>query len=214
MIAVRKWTLGHPKTPLAAVTYGVSFATCRTESGPATGLCGGRSVVSARLVGTSSAFVLLLAGACSVGQQDPRETSAPTSSPSSASPTLSPEDQAIAAYEGMWDVAVDASRDASDDHPELEKYASGDAAELMRQGLRGVEKPLSGEPKHHLEVLSTEPSGDPTSVELRDCQDGSYWIPEGESPSQEKDIRVDATVTRDALSWRVTEVRIWGPQTC
>ncbi|GAA4898357.1 hypothetical protein [Streptomonospora salina] len=110
----------------------------------------------------------------------------------------------------MWEVAVEASREANADPPRLERYAAGDAAELMRQGLEGIDTPLEGEPRHDIEVLSAEED----VVEIRDCQDGSRWVAEGEPPSGEKNIRIDATITRDALSWQVTDMRNWGPDTC
>ncbi|PSK96172.1 hypothetical protein CLV63_11254 [Murinocardiopsis flavida] len=163
---------------------------------------------------SAAGFLLAAAVACtSNAEPDPPATSPPVST-AQPSPSPSAGNGAIAAYEGMWDAVVDASRDASSDHPELDKYATGDAAALMRQGMESVESSHVGKPSHDLTVKSAKPNANPSRVELRDCQDGSEWRPKGDPPSDQKDIRVDATVVKDALSWKVSALRIWGPGTC
>ncbi|MUL41587.1 hypothetical protein FZ103_10435 [Streptomonospora sp. PA3] len=158
----------------------------------------------------AGACALLLVAACSSPSAHAPSSPTPSAPQGAPSASSSPEEEALAAYRAMWDVVVEASHEAETDPAELEKYAAGDAAELMRQGLEGIERPLQGAPTHDIEVLSAEP----TAVEIRDCQDGSQWVEEGSPPSDEKNIRIDATITRDALSWQVTDMRNWGPETC
>ncbi|MBB4934412.1 hypothetical protein F4561_005232 [Lipingzhangella halophila] len=156
----------------------------------------------------SVALLVFLVSSCSSETSEPSTPEDPPTA--SATESDDPAAEAITAYEHMWDVVVEASRDASPDHSDLDQYASGQAAALMRQGMEGVEEPLVGEPVHDIEVRSSDSS----EVEIRDCMDASEWVEEGEPPSDDVDIRVDATISKDALNWLVTDTRIWEPGTC
>lgn len=168
-----------------------------------------------RLSAVSAALAVLLIACASPGE-GARPTPSPTPS-STLKETIGPEEQAIAAYEGLWDTIVEASREPSADHPDLDRYAAGEAAEVARLGLRGVVdggQPFQGDVVHDIEVLSADSDTEPKRIELRDCMDGADWKVAEEIESADTNIRVDATVERDALTWQVVRMRIWEPETC
>ncbi|WP_159944000.1 MULTISPECIES: hypothetical protein [unclassified Nocardiopsis] len=165
---------------------------------------------------------VLLVGALVVGctpsesEPDPRPSAPPE--PTEQAP---PEDLALEAYTSMWDVLVEEARKPEPDYSQLELYASGDALALVEHGLvaEGDEGVIArGEPTFSPEVVSAED----THVEIEDCMDSTSWLREdaesGElvEPSPETPVlrRVDAGVSFDGLSWRVSDLRIWEIGSC
>jgi hypothetical protein len=153
------------------------------------------------------------------------ERSAPPPEPSATleetEEAPSPEEAALLAYESMWDVIVEESHDSNPDYSELEQYAQGDALELVEHGV-GAEAEegvvAQGEPAFSPDVVLVED----THVEIEDCMDSTAWlradIESGElvEPSPEEPIfrQVDAGVSFDGLTWRVSELRIWEIGSC
>ncbi|KOX23889.1 hypothetical protein ADL05_01805 [Nocardiopsis sp. NRRL B-16309] len=121
----------------------------------------------------------------------------------------------------MWGVLVEESRNSHPDYSELEQYAQGDALELVEHGV-GAEAEegvvAQGEPVFSPDVVSAED----TRVEIEDCMDSTGWlrvdIESGElvEPSPEEPIfrQIDAGVSFDGLTWRVSELRIWEIGSC
>lgn len=173
-----------------------------------------------RLHAAGVAMVGVLIAGCS--GEEGGATPAPEPSVTSSSPSPSVEDTALGVYERMWEVVVEASHAGDPDPPELETYASGDALALMKQTLEGAaedQADVGGEPELDPEVVEVSPDANPNSVTILDCADGSDWVErdasgtvDGEGPSGSRQI--DAVVTNEGLSWRVSELRIWEPGTC
>ena len=67
------------------------------------------------------------------GAVEPAEESSPSEAPAS------PEDEALDAYDSMWEVVVEASHEGELDPPDLERYATGDALASCR-GPSGAAK--------------------------------------------------------------------------
>lgn len=170
-----------------------------------------------RVAGALLVAVAAASTACTAEDQPapaPEEPSAPPS------PKDAAEQSALEAYEGMWDVVVEASHEGDPDPDDLENYATGDALALMRQTLESAaeeEDGFQGEPVLNPEVVELEPSGEPESAELLDCVEGDEWTGTESSPESD-DLggtrQVDATVEGDELSWRVSELRIWEQGSC
>lgn len=168
---------------------------------------------------------VIVLGVCLVGctpSESEPEPSPSESSTSSPSPEPTAEEAALQAYESMWDVVVEASHAGESNPSELELYASNEALALMRQTLEGAaedEADVRGEPVLHPEVVEVSPEDAPDTVTLLDCLDGSEWVEQDGAESEEGEAssgnrQVDATVSSDGLSWRVSELRIWEPGTC
>lgn len=172
-----------------------------------------------RLHAAEVALVGVLIAGCS-GEEG--GTTAPPAEPSGTPSSPTAEDMALEAYEQMWGVVVEASHEGEADPPDLEVYASGDALALMRQTLEGAvedQAEVTGEPVLDPEVVGVSPEADPNSVTILDCADGSDWMEEAETGTEDAEDpsgsrQIDATVNHDGLSWRVSELRIWEPGTC
>lgn len=166
-----------------------------------------------RVAGVLLVVMTATSTACTSGEESTPEPEEPPSPPA---PEEAAEDSALEAYEGMWDVVVEASHEGDPDPADLENYASGEALALMRQTLEGVAEDgaqAQGEPALSPEVLETAPEGEPTSAEVLDCMDGTEWV-EDEETEESGHRQVDATVETDGLSWRVSELRIWEQGSC
>ncbi|MFY7065718.1 hypothetical protein ACOQFV_07640 [Nocardiopsis changdeensis] len=127
------------------------------------------------------------------------------------------EEQAVTAYRDFWDALVVASAEMDPDHPDLTEHATGQALELARHGVQGVAdagKGMEGAPELHPVVVSASPEDEPTVVEIEDCQGGGDWTVIGADEPESDNVLVTATVTRDVFDWWVTEMRIWGEDTC
>ncbi|MEV2274560.1 hypothetical protein AB0I72_03145 [Nocardiopsis sp. NPDC049922] len=123
----------------------------------------------------------------------------------------------MAVYLRFWGAIVLASEEMDPDHPELAEHATGQALELAQQGVQGVADAgygMEGEPVPAPEVISAEPTDDPTTVVIRDCQGAGDWRAVGESEPRSDNVRIDAKVTRDVFSWWVTEMQVWGDDSC
>ncbi|MEU1896880.1 hypothetical protein ABZ512_00790 [Nocardiopsis dassonvillei] len=132
-------------------------------------------------------------------------------------PEKTPEEEAVDTYLRFWDAIVLASAEMDPDHPDLEKYAADQALELAQQGVRGVAEAgygMEGEPVPAPEVVSAEPTDEPRSIVIRDCQGAGDWKVVGEAEPRSDNVRVDARVNRDVFSWRVVQLQVWGDDSC
>ncbi|MBE2997186.1 hypothetical protein IDM40_00505 [Nocardiopsis sp. HNM0947] len=162
-------------------------------------------------------LAMMAAGTACTAEEEPAPAPEEPSEP--PSPEEAAEQSALEAYEGMWEIVVEASHDGNPDPDELENYASGDALALMRHGLESAEDDgaFEGEPDLNPEVVEREPQENPETVELIDCADGAEWTGSESSPSDDASAgtrQIDATVTDDGLAWRVSELRIWEQGSC
>ncbi|MFE6447466.1 hypothetical protein [Nocardiopsis dassonvillei] len=132
-------------------------------------------------------------------------------------PEKTPEEEAVDTYLRFWDAIVLASAEMDPDHPDLEKYAVDQALELAQQGVRGVAEAgygMEGGPVPAPEVVSAEPTDEPRSIVIRDCQGAGDWKVVGEAEPRSDNVRVDARVNRDVFSWRVVQLQVWGDDSC
>jgi hypothetical protein len=147
--------------------------------------------------------------------------SPPAATPSS-DPQAAPQQQAIDAYVGMQRAYEDAVGTGDPDHPDLARYAAGEALQRLRdgitsirdQGLRG-----RGEASFQPVVESLDPPGAPTRITVRDCLDTGgteLYDPSGQPYQDEPGgLRlVIATVELVDGVWKVTGVGIHQVGTC
>lgn len=134
----------------------------------------------------------------------------------SAPARASVEDRAVDAYLGMMRALVDASLQGDDDHPDLERFASGQALWLTRDMLVRHDSAATGEPVLTPEVTETDLQGDPPTVVVEDCVDETAWVMEGYDPQgEEQSTRLFvATVTEQAGEWKVDELWLGDIDAC
>ena len=177
----------------------------------------------------TTTLTLMLSG-CGQNRPDastpaPEPTGTPASPPAatpSLDPQAAPQQQAVDAYVGMQRAFQEAVKTADPDHPDLARYAAGEAFQRLRngvasirdQGLRG-----RGEASFQPVVESLDPPAAPTRITLRDCLDTSQtelYDPSGQ-PYQDQPggLRlVIATVEIVNGAWKVTSVAIHQVGTC
>ncbi|MFF8764943.1 hypothetical protein ACF07Q_10545 [Nocardiopsis dassonvillei] len=162
--------------------------------------------------------VLLLTGCTAEADEAVKPVVQSSAIPSETeAPEKTPEEEAVDTYLRFWDAIVLASAEMDPDHPDLEKYAVDQALELAQQGVRGVAEAgygMEGEPVPAPEVVSAEPTDEPRSIVIRDCQGAGDWKVVGEAEPRSDNVRVDARVNRDVFSWRVVQLQVWGDDSC
>lgn len=173
---------------------------------------------------------LVLAVGCQRSDADPTtEVGAgpPTLVTSSPMPSLDPataaEAAALEAYRGMWAAFAAASRDADPEHPDLPRYAAGDALAILVSGLEANRREGlvsdGGEVVLHPEVVELEPADAPATVTISDCADTSETRrvrPSGppftDSPGGWR--QVNATVEPVQGVWKVTSFAVQEVGSC
>jgi hypothetical protein len=174
--------------------------------------------------------VLVLSGC---GQEDPPDATRPAPGPTgppaspptttpSPDPQADPQQQAIDAYVGMQRTFQEAVKTADPDHPDLARYAAGEALQRLRDGIASIrDRGLRGRGEATFQpmVESLNPPGAPTRITVRDCLDTSQtelYDPSGQ-PYQDQPggLRlVIATVELVNGAWKVTSVGIHQVGTC
>ena len=184
----------------------------------------GVSRQSRSLAAFAAAFVFALAlagcdGATPSGGNSPAPSlSAP---PQSARGTA--EQQALAAYQGMWQAYAKAGLTANPDDPDLDRYAADNALANLQKGLRGYRdkgQVIKGDLVTNPQVSDASPDADPTSVTVTDCVDDTKFLVykragglADDAPGGRRFTR--ATVTKvGADGWKVTSFGVQAVNTC
>lgn len=127
-------------------------------------------------------------------------------------PEPSPEDLALDAYLGMMGALVDGASQGATEHPDLERFATGQALELANDMLTGAR--TTGEPVLDPRIAAADLAADPPSIRIEDCVDDSRWLVEGGTAGDEAATRlVEATATRQGDAWKIEELWLedYGP---
>ncbi|MFG3642497.1 hypothetical protein ACGF3C_19760 [Micromonospora sp. NPDC047762] len=163
---------------------------------------------------------------CTRGDGDKSGSPTPTSGDHSTSPAepVTPENLALGAYRGMWAAYDDAGLTSNPDHPELAKFATGDALKVLRSGLQSDRRDGlvgRGEVVVNPSIQSLTPAAAPTQAKVRDCADTSGAVrvratPNGtpftDSPGGRR--LVNATVSVVGENWKVTSFGVQGVGSC
>ncbi|ROO62976.1 hypothetical protein EDC02_4985 [Micromonospora sp. Llam0] len=175
-----------------------------------------------RWVAGLGVLLLGLAG-CDSSVPTGQGSSAPSLSAPAQSTRGSAEQQALAAYEGMWQAYAAAGLTADPDEPDLARYASGQALTTLRDGLaqyREDDQFLKGDLVTHPQVTDASPDPDPTSVTVTDCLDDTKFLVYKRSGELVDDAPggrryTKATVTNlGAEGWKVTSFGVQAVNTC
>jgi hypothetical protein len=176
------------------------------------------------LVGLVATSVLLGAG-CNSDKPESTSTTQPPAPPSAA-PSLAPsaaaEQEALAAYRGMWSAFVEAAKTSDAEDPVLREYASDQALSLIASGLlsdRDQGKVTKGDLVLNPRVTKAKPMQAPTEVTVLDCVDSTKWLvyrTSGELWDNEPGgkHRTTATVKHSDGTWKVNSFILEESGTC
>src|SRR5262245_53824318 len=129
---------------------------------------------------------------------------------------------ALAVYTGMWRTWVLAARTSDSTHPELSRYARGEALRKLAVALgynhdRGWVS--RGEPVLQPRIEGISQSGKSKTVWISDCVDTSNWRTEtttgeaaGDDVGGRRAVRAEARFDYDG--WRVDDFNLWGVDSC
>jgi hypothetical protein len=189
---------------------------------------GGRHAARAAAV----AIATLALTACGADASSPApataQPAAPTPTPavptSPASPADVAREQAIAAYQGMWQDFTDAATTSDWQSPKLAQNATGDALSTLSRGLyadhyNGLVS--RGRPVNNPQVSSVDPGDSPTTVVISDCGDSTNWTkhradngqPADDGPGGRRQINAIVKKAVDG-SWKVTDFGVQAVGTC
>lgn len=146
-------------------------------------------------------------------EPDTSATNPPGHGLESEDPIPTSVEEAVDTYLALWEEIVVASAEMDPHHPGLEQHAIGQALELARLGVEGVAEEgdgMTGSPEPRPEVVSVSTS----RVEIEDCQGAGDWTVVGAEEPEADNVLINATVTKDVFDWWVTEMRIWGEESC
>jgi hypothetical protein len=134
---------------------------------------------------------------------------------------MGPEQESLTAYRGMWAAFVEAAKTSDPDTPDLRKYASDDALNLIVGALytnRDKKKVILGELKIDPKVTALTPPDQPTEASVVDCVNDEKWLQHkalgglvNNTPGGKH--RTTATVKRTPEGWKVSRFVI-GDESC
>ena len=178
-------------------------------------------------LGTTAAAMCLALTACGPGSPDrqqsqaPRATATTTRSATSTSPA-DPAEGALSAYRSMWKAFIAASDVADPAHPDLGRYADGDALKILVNGVKDLQsKGLvnQGDVVLTPSVTATSVSVKPAQVQIVDCVDtaGTHLVKKdgsayNDSPGGRRSAQIKVTET--ATGWKVTSFALFAVGTC
>jgi hypothetical protein len=149
-------------------------------------------------------------------------TSATSPPTAAATPTGTPQQQAVDTYLGMQHAFTKAGEVADPSYPDLPKYASGPALQLLTTGLTSMRTKglrARGQTIYHPKVESIEPASAPTRARVRDCIDTSNAVAYKANGDPYKDTPgglrlVIADLTRTGHAWKVTGLGVHEVGSC
>ena len=179
---------------------------------------------SAILVGLilCAAVALLACGSGSSAAAVPTTTGPARPSPTTTQAPADIAQKVIADYRGMWADLVSAARTSDYQSARLPQHASGDALNLLVQGLaKDQELGIVTRGKLVLQphITSLTPAGNPTKATVTDCFDNTHWIEYKTSGGLEKNApggrrSTTADLVRMGRTWKVTQLTIRATGTC
>ncbi|WP_162561558.1 hypothetical protein [Salinispora mooreana] len=156
---------------------------------------------------------LLVGAGCSGESGSDAEAPSATAPASPSSTLVAAEQDAITAYNALWQSMAKAGEIPDPDAPELRQYASGDALTRVVRALvtyRETGVVTRGRPVNDPSVVSATA----TEVKLADCGDSTNWTTHTKSSGEpiEEDPRgrrrITATVNLAENAWEVTSFHL------
>ncbi len=170
-----------------------------------------------------SVTAMLILSSCTSGtssELSPSPTlSTATSPPSSA--TIARQ-EALAAYQGMWQDMVAAARTADYKSPLLAQHAAKAALSILVRGLYTDKRMgivVKGQPVTNARVVGLSPSADPTKASIVDCFDDRHWLNYKVTGGLQNNVpgglhHTTATVSDINGVWKVTQLHVEATGTC
>lgn len=129
---------------------------------------------------------------------------------------------ALAAYRAMWSDMVIASRTSDYQSPLLPQHATGQALNLLIQGLAENQAHAivaRGQPVLNPQVTSLSPPHIPTQAIISDCFDDAHWLEYKDSGGLLNNVpggkRATTAVVVDTDGvWKVTQLVVQSTGTC
>lgn len=184
-----------------------------------------------RRVWIAVCLVLSLPSGCTAADTNapsvPRGSSSATTETAHSSPVLGVDkakQDALAAYQAMWQDFVAAGSTSDWQSPELGRHATGIALQNMSRGLyadhqNGVV--TKGAPVLQPEVSSVEPATDPTKVVITDCGDSTNFLKYSKGTGQRVDDEPGGRQLINAIvelqsdgSWKVSDYGVHEVGSC
>ena len=172
---------------------------------------------------TAYGAITLATASCTTSAPTSEGPTTPSLSAPPASTRGSAEQQALAAYHGMWQAYANAGLTADAEDPDLARYAAGNALRTLRNGLAAYRvkgQVLKGDLVTAPRVSGASPSAAPTSVTITDCVDDSKFLVYMRSGGLVNDTpggprSTTATVSElDAGGWKVSSFGVQAVNTC
>lgn len=167
---------------------------------------------------------MLLTAACDSGESGGSATTTGAATPSTSSAGPSGEEQdALAAYVGMWQAMAKAGEVPDPDAPELRQYAAERALARIVDVLftyRETGVVTRGAPVMSARVTGGSPADAPTEVTLADCADSTNWTKHRKTTGEliEDDPRgrrnITAVVKPVDGSWKVVSFDVGDIGSC
>jgi endonuclease YncB( thermonuclease family) len=187
-----------------------------------------RGTVRPWLAVAAGVLAVVLVGCSS---EDDAEPSAPSKGvpslhaprASTGDPVVEAEHAALEAYRGMWEAFSMASQVADPEHPDLARYAAGDALEVLVAGLEANRREGlvsdGGEVALYPEVVEVEPADAPAEVRIADCADTSETRrirpsgpPFSDSPGGWRQVTAAVQLVDEV--WKVTDFAVQEVGSC
>lgn len=151
------------------------------------------------------------------------EHAPPTATTPAADPAAAARQEAVTAYEGMWNDLANAAQTANWRDPGLTVHATDSALSMMVNLLKEDDKDgaiLKGKPVMNPKVTSAEPTSSPTVVRLSDCLNSQNWLLYRKSTGALWDDKpggkraVNAEVVQSRGAWKVVTFDAAALGTC
>jgi len=169
------------------------------------------------------------AAACSSGTTSERQPFTPTTQPTQPrESTPAPgkgrsQNDALAAYQGMWQDFAAAGETSDWQSPQLGQHATGVALTNLSRGLyadhyNGLV--TKGAPVLAPHVTAADEAGSPSKVTITDCGDSTHWLKYRADNGQLSDTAggrrlINAIVEQQSDgSWKVTDFAVHDIGTC
>ncbi len=183
---------------------------------------------SRRLAAAAVAASCLLLTSCGSSTKPTASADSAAPAPSSASPSPNATDTAkvklLTAYQGFWNIQVQAYTTGSLDGLPVNTYALGPAFYDIEQTLQYYNSQnlvMRGRPKLSPEVVAISLAKEPFSATISDCIDTTNFLPYDKSTGKPAKLTDNVfrhpwtfTASFDNVQWRITDAKIDRNKTC
>jgi len=181
-----------------------------------------RGGIGSGAIALSFMAMLVLSSCTNGGSSEPSPSPTHSTQTSPASPATIARQEALAAYQAMWEDMATAAKTADYRSPLLAQHASGAALSILVRGLytdKRMGVVVKGQPVTNAHVVSLFPPASPTKASIVDCFDDRHWLNYKVSGGLQNNVPgglhyTTATVSNIAGVWKVTQLHVESSGTC